>query len=111
MKKPMWILTAVLGLVSAFLFSGAQDKNAGSSDYVILRYYPVSGSSISVFAGGAELEPVECRKKNINNCVVELLSKYSDDGYEMVSTTTAATAELSSGNAYENIFIFLKKPQ
>lgn len=109
MKKSFITLTVFALLLLVYSLLSAQDTTQTESDFIILSY-TAYGSEIYVYNGGADEKPVSCKKRDVNNCVVDLLSTYKASGYEIASTTTAATSFMNTErNGLPAIFIFLKK--
>jgi hypothetical protein len=103
MKKLTWILIGLISFTFVYSFLNAQDKQSVlASDFLIIRY---NDEVVTLFQGNGSAERIKC-KFNSNDCVINLLSQYQSEGYEIVSTTTAPTSKLVNSEA---IFVFLKK--
>ena len=103
MKKLTWIFVGLISLTLVYSLLNAQDKQSVmSSNFLIIRY---NDEVVTLFTGNGSAERIKC-KFDSNDCVINLLSQYQSEGYEIVSTTTAPTSKLVSSQA---IFVFLKK--
>jgi hypothetical protein len=106
MKKLPWILAGFVLLSLAFSFLYAQDNQEVTGDFIIIQYTVTGGNGIAVFRGGSGSEFIKCKNRNPNNCVIDELTKFRSEGYELASTTTSNTSV--SGNQ-PDIFLFLAK--
>lgn len=108
MKKSIVTLTVLASLLLMYSLLPAQDTKT-ESDFIILSY-TAYGSEINVYKGGADEKPIPCKKRDVNNCVVELLSTYKANGYKIASTTTAPSSLIHQDrNGLPAIYIFLEK--
>lgn len=83
MKKSIVALIVFALLLLMYSFLPAQNTEM-ESDIIILSY-TASGSEINVYKGGADEKPISCKKRDVSNCVVELLSSYKAAGYKITS--------------------------
>lgn len=103
MKKQTWIFVGIIFFTLIYSFLIAQDKQSVlASNFLIIRY---NDEAVTLFQGNGSAERIKC-KFDSNDCVINLLSQYQSEGYEIVSTTTAPTSKLANSEA---IFVFLKK--
>jgi hypothetical protein len=103
MKKLTWILVGLISLTLVYSFLNAQDRQSVmTSDFLIIRY---NDEAVTLFQGNGSAERIKC-KFDSNDCVINLLSQYQSEGYQIVSTTTAPTSKLVNSEA---ISVFLKK--
>src|SRR5689334_8665990 len=87
MKKSIVTLSVLCLLILAYSMVPAQDTVSAESDFIIINY-SAYGRDIYVYNGGEDEKPITCKKRDVNNCVVELLSTYKAKGYEVTSITS-----------------------
>jgi hypothetical protein len=113
MKKMSFVAIGVMVIALVYSFvatnavAGDDVPEAGS--HIIIRYIPMGkGSDIQIFSGNNQVEQISLTKEQeqngISNPVIDLLNKYSDQGYTLVSTTAVPVGQFSS-----QITCFLKK--
>jgi len=100
MKKIAFIFIGLLSLTFVYSFLNGQDKPT-ASNFLIIRYNDV----VTLFQGKGSAEQIKC-KFSSNDCVINLLSQYEAEGYELISTTTAPMSRVNNTLA---IVLFLKK--
>lgn len=88
------IVLAGVILTTSFISNSANEKTVAKTvDFVIIRYNPVSSnkSTITIYYGGTKTEEILLTKEQVNNTVTnnvaDLLKKFEEQGYSLVSTT------------------------
>src|SRR5258708_13839112 len=107
MKKISLILAplVLVGLVCSYEI--AKGKHAGlsqntTSEYIIIRYLPSTTQDVVVYSGGNNIQHFELTKEQKKdfgtlNLVIDLINKYSAEGYTLVSSTPFASTYQSIG--------------
>lgn len=102
------VLTAIIVLALKNIDSQDKVSTQITGDFIIIRYNPFSLSNkgyVSIHYGGDKVEDIQLTKEEMNrtisNYVVDLLTKFNSDGYELVSAT--------SPGANDQITCFLRK--
>jgi len=108
-RKTTLVAAGCMTLLLLYTSFGMEGKPDGQKKYIIIGY-AAWGSEISVFAGGNDLPPINCRKRDVSNCVVEIMSQYQAEGYRLVSTTSApSTFTHEEKNGIPKIYVFMEK--
>lgn len=106
MKKIFGISIIVMTAIIAMSMTKVdiQDKatNQVAGEFVIIKYFQVPigyRGSITIFYGGDKFEDIELTKeetkKGVSNYIVDLLTKFNSQGYEIISTTSAAPDQIT----------------
>lgn len=101
MKKLTVALAAIVffAIASAFTFSMATDRPAQvSGEHIIIRWDPngkIGKNVIEVSYGESRYELVEVKKdiSGSTNAVIDLLNKFSKEGYTLVGSTSVPTKD------------------
>ena len=100
------VIALIYSLVTTNAIAGEDNPEAGN--HIIIRYTPLGRGDIQIFSGNGQFELVSLTKEQeqsgISNPVIDLLNKYSEQGYTLVSTTAVPVGQYSS-----QITCFLKK--
>ena len=106
MKKLSIFTIGLISIIAAFSLLQAQDSI--EAEFIIISY-DTGGQEIQVFNGGANEAPIECQGRNVSNCVVDLMKRFSVEGYEVISSAMA-TPDLYGGYEINPVMnIIMKK--
>ena len=105
MKKLSILTIALISIGAAFSLLQAHDSN--ETEFIIISY-DTGKDEILVFNGGANDTPIECKGRNVSNCVVDLMNRYSGDGYEVISSAMA-TQDIYGGYGSPVMHIIMEK--
>ncbi len=124
MKKSIFIpilsTIAIIGALTILTSTKFKDSPSNeSSEHIIIKYTPnvpslCSSQEIFVFYGGERNEKFDLKKEKYQHgttaYVVDLLNKYSQDGYSLISTTTFNYVSMGTGERIcSEIHCYLKK--
>jgi hypothetical protein len=101
------VVTAILVLAFATIDGQNKLTTQTTVDFIIIRYNPFATGKgfVSIHYGGDKIENIQLTKeemdRSITNYIIDRLSKFNSEGYELVSAT--------SPGASDQITCFLRK--